>query len=103
MDSKEFYAPIITPHEALLAFGSESQDPTEYRLDFGALLGKAHQGTAPAFGVCLPNSCHLSGADELEDARFAQRSEGNPFWYTISEVSARSVDAWSASTDMGQL
>ena len=39
MDSKEFYAPIITPYEAQLAFSPGGADMSgPYRLDFDALL-----------------------------------------------------------------
>lgn len=59
LDSKEFYAPIITPHEALVAFAGTSQDPAEYRLDFSALLSTAHRGPVPASGDLLPNNGHF--------------------------------------------
>ena len=39
LDSKEFYAPIITPYEAQLAFLPEGSDTnSSYRLDFDFLL-----------------------------------------------------------------
>lgn len=39
LDSKEFYAPIITPLEAQMAFNSEGSIPLDkYRLDFDSLL-----------------------------------------------------------------
>ena len=39
LDSKEFYAPIITPYEAQLAFLPERPDTnSSYRLDFDSLL-----------------------------------------------------------------
>lgn len=38
LDSKEYLHPIITPHEAFLAFTGEDFDPAHYRLDFGDLL-----------------------------------------------------------------
>lgn len=42
LDSKEFLAPIITPHEALLAFdaveGASQWDASKYRLDFEEVL-----------------------------------------------------------------
>lgn len=39
LDSKEYLAPIVTPHEAMLAFSpdAEWQDAT-YRLDFDGML-----------------------------------------------------------------
>jgi diphthamide biosynthesis protein 2 len=42
LDSKEFYAPLITPYEAQLAFAPEgSVVSDDYRLDFDALLSSA--------------------------------------------------------------
>jgi diphthamide biosynthesis protein 2 len=38
LDSKEYLHPIITPHEAFLAFTGKDFDPAHYRLDFGDLL-----------------------------------------------------------------
>ena len=39
LDSKEFYAPIVTPYEAQLAFLPEGSDTnSSFRLDFDSLL-----------------------------------------------------------------
>jgi len=38
LDSKEFYAPLITPYEAQLAFSPGSEWTGDYRLDFASLL-----------------------------------------------------------------
>lgn len=38
LDSKEFLAPIITPHEALLALDGRPLEAGSYRLDYGELL-----------------------------------------------------------------
>lgn len=38
LDSKEYLNPIITPHEAFLAFTGREFDAAHYRLDFGDLL-----------------------------------------------------------------
>jgi diphthamide biosynthesis protein 2 len=38
LDSKEYLSPIITPHEAYLAFTGKAFDAAAYRLDFGDLL-----------------------------------------------------------------
>lgn len=38
LDSKEYFAPIITPYEAQLAFTPGKEWGEEYRLDFGSLL-----------------------------------------------------------------
>jgi diphthamide biosynthesis protein 2 len=35
---KEYLAPIVTPHEALIAFNDATWDPSSYRLDFGGLI-----------------------------------------------------------------
>ena len=46
LDSKEFYAPLITPFEAQLAFGPEGAAPERYSLDFDALLAAPADGDA---------------------------------------------------------
>ena len=38
LDSKEYYAPIITPFEAHLAFAGGAEWTGEYHLDFAAVL-----------------------------------------------------------------
>lgn len=38
LNDKEYLAPIITPHEALIAFNDATWDPSSYRLDFGGLI-----------------------------------------------------------------
>ena len=38
LDSKEYYAPIITPFEAHLAFAGGAGWTGEYHLDFAAVL-----------------------------------------------------------------
>jgi len=43
LDSKEFYAPIITPYEAQLAFTPEAAHANGFRLDFDSLLGQQQQ------------------------------------------------------------
>lgn len=37
LNDKDYLAPIITPHEALIAFNDLTWDPSSYRLDFGGL------------------------------------------------------------------
>lgn len=55
LDSKEYLAPIITPHEALLAFdaveGASQWDAAKYRLDFGEVL------EAEGLGEVRPEGC----------------------------------------------
>lgn len=46
LDSKEYLHPIITPHEAFLAFTGKDFDPAHYRLDFGDLLQLEGQSTS---------------------------------------------------------
>jgi len=47
LDSKEYLSPIITPHEARLAFSEQDWDPADYRLDFhGTLESLAASGCA---------------------------------------------------------
>lgn len=43
LDSKEYLNPIITPHEAFLAFTGREFDAAHYRLDFGDLLQLGQQ------------------------------------------------------------
>jgi diphthamide biosynthesis protein 2 len=43
LDSKEYLSPIITPHEAYLAFTDQPLELESYRLDYGALLER-HKG-----------------------------------------------------------
>jgi len=45
LDSKEYLAPIITPHEAMLAFNEDSEwKDNEYRLDFDHILSNNSNG-----------------------------------------------------------
>jgi diphthamide biosynthesis protein 2 len=41
LDCRDYLAPLITPHEAFLAFTGAAFDPARYRLDFGDLLTPA--------------------------------------------------------------
>ena len=46
LDSKEYLAPIITPHEAMLAFSEDSEwNEREYRLDFDHILSENIENT----------------------------------------------------------
>jgi diphthamide biosynthesis protein 2 len=46
LDCKEFLAPVVTPHEAMLAFTGAAWDPAAFRLDFADVLGGARGGGA---------------------------------------------------------
>jgi diphthamide biosynthesis protein 2 len=46
LDCKEFLAPVVTPHEAMLAFTGAAWDPASFRLDFADALGGARGGGA---------------------------------------------------------
>ena len=61
LDSKEYYAPIITPFEAQLAFTAGAEWSTDYRLDFGSLL-LDDPASAPAAGVPEPRFSLLDGS-----------------------------------------
>lgn len=51
LDSKDFYAPLITPYEAQLAFAAEGGDVSDdYRLDFDLMLGTAPQASTSGEG-----------------------------------------------------
>ena len=61
LDSKEFYAPIITPFEAQLAFTTGAEWTSDYRLDFGSLL-LSDPASPPAAGVPEPRLSLLDGS-----------------------------------------
>ncbi|KAK9814668.1 hypothetical protein WJX72_009496 [[Myrmecia] bisecta] len=67
LDSKDFYAPIITPFEAELAWGAQQREWTgAYRLDFNQLLEEQPQAAGqPASG---PRFSLLSGGYHADDA-----------------------------------
>jgi diphthamide biosynthesis protein 2 len=86
LDSKEYLSPIITPHEAFLAFTGKAFDAAAYRLDFGDLLEGDRQQDVAADGVAaaaMPRACvggNVSGEQaESEDAEDAD-GEGTPGW-----------------------
>lgn len=55
LDCKEYYAPIVTPFEAQLAFLDKAWDPSEYEMDFAALLDtRDDAGAASESGCVLP-------------------------------------------------
>jgi diphthamide biosynthesis protein 2 len=73
LDSKEYLNPIITPHEAFLAFTGKDFDAAHYRLDFGDLLELEQQqtvGSASAQGVSAGrarfggNISEIGGSDD---------------------------------------
>jgi diphthamide biosynthesis protein 2 len=75
LDSKEYLNPIITPHEAFLAFTGRDFDAAHYRLDFGDLLELEQQqtaGTASAQGLSAGgagvggNITEIGGSDDGE-------------------------------------
>lgn len=51
LDSKEYLNPIITPHEAFLAFTGREFDAAHYRLDFGDLLELQQQQAGVSGGA----------------------------------------------------
>ncbi|KAL4857493.1 Glycosyltransferase family protein 64 protein C5 [Chlorella vulgaris] len=59
LDSKEYLAPIITPHEAHLAFSQPDNegewDQAQYRLDFEGVLHSAQQEVAAGGGSGQPH------------------------------------------------
>jgi diphthamide biosynthesis protein 2 len=74
MDCKEFLAPIITPHEAMIAFTGKEWDAASYRLDFQDLLIQAddtRSDTAnvqpgPRFSL-IDGSHHIDNEEEEEE------------------------------------
>lgn len=85
LDSKEYLNPIITPHEAFLAFTGREFDAAHYRLDFGDLLQLEQQagvGTADSAGVAKDvdglslggNITDIDGSDDGESDSMQQLS-----------------------------
>lgn len=73
LDSKEYLRPIITPHEAFLAFTGRDFDAAHYRLDFADLLQLELQGSSnsrqplPACGCDVGgNITEIDGSDGAE-------------------------------------
>jgi diphthamide biosynthesis protein 2 len=70
LDSKEYLSPIITPHEAYLAFTGKPFDAAAYRLDFGDLLAADSEqqvGTA-AGGTAADGAAACVGGNVGEDS-----------------------------------
>jgi diphthamide biosynthesis protein 2 len=66
LDSKEYLAPIITPHEAMLAFTEDSEwKEIEYRLDFDHLLSVTNSDENKIGGTHRGDGIH-SEEDEKE-------------------------------------
>lgn len=53
LDCKEYYAPIVTPFEAQLAFLDKAWDPSEYEMDFAALLDTRDDAGAAGESGCV--------------------------------------------------
>lgn len=76
LDSKEYLSPIITPHEAFLAFTGRDFDAARYRLDFGDLLeleqqqqtssSAAAQGLSAGGAGVGGNITEIDGSDDGE-------------------------------------
>jgi len=76
MDCKEYLAPIITPHEAMIAFTRKEWDAASYRLDFQDLLIQAKDDDTgsdtanvqpgPRFSL-IDGSHHIDNEEEEED------------------------------------
>lgn len=72
LDSKEYLHPIITPHEAFLAFTGKYFDPAHYRLDFGDLLQLEQQSTSgmqqqQGAGAGVDRASFCENITELDD------------------------------------
>ena len=69
LDSKEYYAPIITPYEAQLAFSAGAKWTGEYSLEFDSVLeSAARPGVSPG----LPTSKVIKDEDifvQISDIR----------------------------------
>lgn len=68
LDSKEYLAPIVTPHEALLAFTGQGLDAARYRLDFGDLLHLHQQQEQAAAGSARGTASGVGEDGEGEGA-----------------------------------
>eukprot|EP00878_Enallax_costatus_P006118 GHUV01006414.1.p1 GENE.GHUV01006414.1~~GHUV01006414.1.p1 ORF type:complete len:263 (-),score=75.76 GHUV01006414.1:406-1194(-) len=62
LDSKEYLNPIITPHEAYLAFTNKDFDAAAYRLDFVLLFQYELQQQGQA-GTSASESCSVSAVE----------------------------------------
>ena len=69
MDSKEYYAPIITPYEAQLAFTPGAELGQEYRLDFESLLDEGQQPRTVEAGKPAEPRFSLIDSQQYEGAR----------------------------------
>ncbi|WIA08592.1 hypothetical protein OEZ85_008021 [Tetradesmus obliquus] len=83
LDSKEYLSPIITPHEAFLAFTGRAFDAASYRLDFGDLLtGEGVAGssgaTAAAAAAAAAAGARVGGnvSGQQSDSEDAEEEEG---------------------------
>ena len=83
LDSKEYLHPIITPHEAYLAFTGQDFDAGRYRLDFGDLLQLDQQASsqqqpvpaaAPGDLSVAGNVTEVDGGDEGDEDSIHQLS-----------------------------
>jgi diphthamide biosynthesis protein 2 len=62
LDSKEYLSPIITPHEAYLAFTGKAFDAAAYRLDFGDLLAGDSEQQAAASDAAAGGTASAAAA-----------------------------------------
>jgi diphthamide biosynthesis protein 2 len=79
LDSKEYLAPIITPHEAMLAFAPPGEgqagewDERKYRLDFEGVL---EQGAGAGGGANAEAATAPAGSSRRAEPRFSLLSGG---------------------------
>lgn len=67
LDCKDYYAPIVTPYEALLALTGQHLQPGRYRLDFGPVLDHAAAaGAAAAMAAAAGSRGSDSGAEQQQ-------------------------------------
>jgi len=85
LDSKEYYAPVITPHEAVVAFTGRDWEPARYRLDFSGLLdpsvAEAVEGQEPRLsfisgGRALLGTPGIQGPDHHEHGEGVEEEAG---------------------------
>ncbi|KAK9905896.1 hypothetical protein WJX75_008313 [Coccomyxa subellipsoidea] len=103
LDSKEFYAPLITPYEAQLAFAPEgSVASDDYRLDFDALLSSAdglsisEQEAAPRFSL-VDGGRYVGTADSSETGALTILAERAPHALHVPEGPGRLAEVKSAA------
>lgn len=110
LDSRDYYAPLITPWEAHLAFTPGAAWTGEYRTDFACLLVSSHHRTSnswtpgsPQASLCCPlcweictTNLHFLGASDVEMHFSARAPELRmTSWPSIQWMHTRCLDMFN--------